>query len=79
LYCFETKLKKMANSVSILAQAYEASQVVSLNCLNTLIRNKEVKITKEFSSPEDPNPVKFYLILSFGKEKEGYLSVFALN
>jgi len=69
----------MATSVTILAQAYEASQVVSLNCLNTLIGNKETKMTPHFSSPDDPNPVKFCLELYFGSKKEGYLSVFVNN
>jgi len=69
----------MASSVSILAQAYEASQVVSFNCLTTLIGNKETEITPDFSSPDDPNPVKFCLKFSFGTEKEGYLSVYVQN
>jgi len=69
----------MASSVSILAQAYEASQVVSLNCLTKLIENKEIEITPQFSSPDDPNPAKFCLELSFGKRKEGYLSVYVQN
>jgi len=69
----------MASSVSIIAKTYEASQVVSLNRLSTLIENETIQKTPEFSSSDDPNPVKFRLELYFGSYKEGYLSVYVRN
>jgi len=75
-----TKTYTMASSsFSKFAKIYEASQVVSLNSLETLIQNKTRQITPDFSSPDDPFPVKFCLSLNFGQEKEGYLSVFVTN
>jgi len=56
----------MASSVSSIAKVYEASQVVSLNGLRALIENKKLKTFPDFSSPADPNPVKFSLVLEFG-------------
>jgi len=76
---FGTRTNTTASSFSIIAKSYEASQVVSLNCLSTLIENKTIQKTPEFSSPDDPVPVKFRLVLSFGKMKEGYLSIYVKN
>ena len=75
-----TQTNTMASSsFSKFAKIYEASQVVSLNSLETLIQNKTLQITPDFSSPDDPDPVKFRLNLYFGQWKEGYLSVYAQN
>jgi len=75
-----TQTNTMASSTfSKLAKIYEASQVVSLNSLETLIQNKTLQITPDFSSPDDPFPVKFCLDLNFGRKKEGYLSVYINN
>jgi len=69
----------MASNVDIFAESYNASQVVSLNSISTLIKNKEKKVTPNFYSIDDPKPVEFCMVLDFGGVEEDFLSLSIVN
>jgi len=69
----------MASNISICAKIFETSQIVTINCINTLIENKKSIETLPFSCAQDPNPVKFRLTLKFGNMDEEWLSFFLDN
>jgi len=73
----------MASNVRISTKAYECSQTVTINCIQSLVEKKDEVKTLPFHCARDPKPVKFFMLIRFGDDENDddaeHLAVFLRN